>query len=1002
MRVLRPDITRPLRPRIACILIALILTALVVWQLSSNRAEAAAGDLDTSFGIAGNADTGVFGTAKAVALLPDGKLILAGDPGPNNSNPDFIVARLNADGSIDTGFGTSGKVVTNIKGLDLANAVVIQGDGKIVVGGEAEASNSSFSDFALLRYHPNGSVDPTFGNGQFVRTDFSGSSDTLRSMVIQTDQKIVGVGTTLHPDMGSLLALVRYNSDGSLDSTFGVGGRVTTSFPNFLPKVNKVVIQPDGKILVVGGVAPSASSSFDFVVLRYNSDGSLDSGFGVGGKVFTDFFGRDDEATSIAIQTNGKIVVAGRALATDLMRFGVARYNADGTPDQTFGTGGSTTTAFGASVWAGVVLIQPDDKLVVVGSLSTSLSTFENGTGAALVRYNTDGSLDTTFGTNGRVIGAVTGSHVVQTVYSGVMQPNGRIVVVGRSENNFGAARFLNDITVTPTPGPTAPPPTPIPAGSLDTSFGVNGTLQLDVAGGGVESCATAVVSEPSGKVLVAGEVGGQLVVQDGVISRNVTDAMDFALVRLELNGSFDTSFGNSGRVTTDISAGDAAFAIARQPDGKIVLTGVTNVSGTTQSDVALVRYNSDGSLDTSFGTGGKVRTDFGGSDRAYGVALQTDQKIVVAGPIGGSFAVVRYNPNGSLDTLFGSGGRVSISSGTAYAVSIQPDQKIVVAGTSSCDFAAARLNSDGSFDLSFGSGGKVLTDLGFNFCDEAHSIVIQSDGKIVLAGDLTAKQFGVVRYDSAGNLDATFGNGGKVLTVFSNREAIANGVVILANGNLIAVGGAGPIFEPPNQPPSTFALASYNQNGSLNTSFGNSGIVTTVMSNSSNRQASASAMGAALQPDGKLVVVGAAFTTKTVFGIARYYTSLGGPTLLREGSTEKAIALDSVIHTAGPFPLLSVYYLNQDRTRIMLFAVYTDLLVGEDASAVTAQAEDSQHIIYPLTVEIVGKVPGFGWLTQVNVKLPEALANPGDLSVSISLRGLTSNKVLISIRPSQ
>ena len=614
------------------------------------------------------------------------------------------------------------------------------------------------------------------------------------------------------------------------------------------------------------------------------------------------------------------------------------------------------------------------------------------------------GDRDNSFGLEGNADTGVFG-----TAKAVALQADGKLILVGDrgALNNFGAERFLNDIT--PTPSPTAPPaaspttPAPVPAGSLDTSFGTNGTLQLDVAGGAIESCATAVASDPSGKVLVAGEVGGRLVVQDGVISRGITEAMDFALVRLELNGSLDTGFGTNGKVTTDISAGDAAFAIVRQPDGRILLAGASNVSGSTQSDVALVRYDSNGSLDTSFGVGGKVRTDFGGADRAYGVALQADQKIVVAGPIGGSFGVARYNPDGSIDTLFGSGGRVTISSGTAYAVSIQPDQKIVVAGGSSCDFAAARLNQDGSFDLSFGSSGRVLTDLGFSFCDEAHSLVIQPDGKIALAGDLTAKQFGVVRYDSAGNLDQTFGNGGKVLTVFSNREAIATGLVTLANGNLIAVGGAGPIFEPPNQPPSTFALASYHQNGSLNTAFGNFGIVTTVMSNSTNRQASASAMGAALQPDSKLVVVGAAFTTKTVFGIARYYTSPGGPTLLREGSTERAIALDSVLHTAGPFPIISVQSLNPgERTRVMLFAINSDLLVGEDASAVTAQAEDGQHIVHPLPVEYVGKVSGFEWLSQINVSLPDSLANAGDVQVSIKLRDLTSNKVLIGIKPTQ
>jgi uncharacterized delta-60 repeat protein len=477
---------------------------------------------------------------------------------------------------------------------------------------------------------------------------------------------------------------------------------------------------------------------------------------------------------------------------------------------------------------------------------------------------------------------------------------------------------------------------------------------------------------------------------------------MDFALVRINIDGSLDAGFGNDGRVTTDISLGDAAFAVARQADGKIVIAGVTNVNSSTQSDVALVRYNADGSLDPSFGTGGKVRTDFGASDRAYGLAIQTNQKIVVTGPIGGGFAAACYNTDGSLDTTFGTGGKVSISSGAGYAVTIQADQKIVIAGNSACDFAAARLNADGSFDSSFGAGGKVTTDLGLNFCDEAHSLLIQPDGKIVLAGDLSTFQFGVVRYNPDGSLDTTFGNGGRVLTPFT-RRAIATGVVLQPGGNLIAVGGEGPPFEPPNQPPAQWALAQYNSDGLLNTFFGNGGLLTTSMSNSAIRNEGGSAMGAGLQPDGRLVVVGSAFNSKGIFGVARYYTSDGEPMLLTEGNSEQAIALDSVIQKSGPFSLFSDLNFSADRrTRITLFAINVDLQAGEDTSVVTAQAEDSLQRIFVLPVEYVGKVPNFGWLNQVNVRLPDELANGGDVGVRISLRGVASNRALVSINPSQ
>ncbi len=225
-------------------------------------------------------------------------------------------------------------------------------------------------------------------------------------------------------------------------------------------------------------------------------------------------------------------------------------------------------------------------------------------------------------------------------------------------------------------------------------------------------------------------------------------------------DGSLDPTFSTDGKVTTDFAGGfDEAFAVALQPDGKIVAAGGA-VVGSSPFDFALTRYNPDGSLDPTFGTDGKATTDFGGTDEALAMALQPDGKIVAAGQAftGSSpdfavdFAVARYNPDGSLDSTFGTGGKVTTDFAgfdAARAVALQPNGKIVAAGGSSFDFAVARYKKHGSLDPSFGPGGKVTTDFASS-TDVARAVALQPDGKIVAAGDAatgTSFDFALARY---------------------------------------------------------------------------------------------------------------------------------------------------------------------------------------------------------------------------------------------------------------
>src|SRR5262249_46861010 len=271
------------------------------------------GSLDTTFGTGGKVVTASLGDAFALSIRSDGKLVVAG--GRTQSPSTFVLARYNSDGSLDTTFGSGGTVVrTDFSGLYAA--LVLQPDGKIVVAG-------GNGDFVLARYNDDGSLDTTFGSGGTLTTDFSGRDDEPYALAIQSDGKIVAAGrtTTTSGTVLSDFALARYNSDGSLDMTFATGGKVTTTFPSPFPGgAYALALQPDGKIVAAGGGFLVESG---IRLARYNSDGSLDITFGVGGKVGL----YDPDAKAVALQPDGKIVVATYPFVSDV---GLVRYNNDG------------------------------------------------------------------------------------------------------------------------------------------------------------------------------------------------------------------------------------------------------------------------------------------------------------------------------------------------------------------------------------------------------------------------------------------------------------------------------------------------------------------------------------------------------------------------------------------------------------------------------------------------------------------------------------------------
>jgi uncharacterized delta-60 repeat protein len=435
-------------------------------------------------------------------------------------------------------------------------------------------------------------------------------------------------------------------SPGDLDPTFGIGGLVTTTFPGF-PAVpaQSLAIQPDGHIVVAGFTSNGGTPDSRFALARYNSDGSLDTSFGTAGLVDTAFPGvATASAYGLALQADGSIVVVGSA-SSNLRnyQFAVARYNSDGSLDTSFGTGGLVTTVFPgfSNAYAYSVAVQADGHIVVVGGASTAFTE-----GFALARYNSDGSLDSSFGTGGLV---TTAFPDISFAYARTVtaQPDGSLVLAGAAQqvtSRFALARYRSD-------------------GSLDTSFGTAGLVDTSFSGSDTYASSLAVRSD--GRLVVTGSYG-----------RSV-GGEKFALAQYNRDGTLDSSFGSAGLVTTTYPGSDAFGATgALQPDGRLVVAGTTYTFSSTAYQFALARYNSDGSLDTSFGTAGLVTTSTGDpTESASAVAIQADGRIVVAGITGTSsnygFALARYQGDAIVATWLDVSAPATATAGQPFDVTV-------------------------------------------------------------------------------------------------------------------------------------------------------------------------------------------------------------------------------------------------------------------------------------------------------------------------------------------
>lgn len=424
-----------------------IAMGVLVILSAAGQARAGGGCLDPGFGVAGKVTTnfttqndGIF----EMALQADGKVVTAGTAGSGPAlNSSIALARYNPDGSLDSTFGTGGKVSTNFSGGDdWAASLALQPDGRIVVAG-AVGFEPFNNDSAVVRYLPDGTLDASFGVGGLVTVDFFGQHDGAYAVALQGDGKIV----TLHA-IGSLArwALVRYLPDGTLDASFGSGGRVITDVGPQDDRAEVLIIQPDGKLLV-GGLTLVGTHN-RIALARYETNGALDATFGTGGIVTTAFPDADAGAFALAVLPGGKILVGGGGPGAGDPDFGdllLARYTSDGTLDASFGTGGYVLTDVNGSTDNGLAMaVVADGKILLAGQAwGPTQGDF------VVVRYHADGSRDTSFGADGKVVtDFFTGNDAAQDV---LLLGDGRIVLGGGATNppedffggEFALARYL-------------------------------------------------------------------------------------------------------------------------------------------------------------------------------------------------------------------------------------------------------------------------------------------------------------------------------------------------------------------------------------------------------------------------------------------------------------------------------------------------------------------------------------------------------------------------------
>lgn len=604
------------------------------------------GSIDTGF----NPASGPSSTVCSIAIQTDGKIVIGGSFSTYNGTVRNKLARLNADGSLDASFNP-GTGATGSTGNIGVLSVALQPDGKLIIGGDFTGYNGTGRN-RIARVNPDGTLDTGFNPG-------SGANSVVRCLALQSDGKIILGGDFVQYNLAPRNRVARLNADGSLDTTFNIGTGVDSGSSS----VHTCLLRPDGKVIIAGWF-----STYNGVVrqriARLEAGGELDLAFDPG-------TGANQAIRCTALQADGKLIIGGDFIYYSGRACGLlARVHSDGTADTGFNPGSGANQSVAACV------VQPDGKVLLGGE-------FTGYAGAIcdrMIRLNADGSIDSGFS-----LGISSGLYL----YGITLQADGKIILYGLSDSFKGFIdRFNAD-------------------GSSDTGFDDGFGAQ------GTNSRIESVAVQADGKVVIGGFFTGF----NGTTLNNVA--------RLNADGSLDPSFVSGSGPNSPVEW------VYAQPDGKsIIAGGFTSYNGIACGGIA--RLDANGGFDATFSTG------IGSSGSILHAAVQPDGKLI----IGGGFTsfngvpinrVARLHPDGSLDAEFNPG---TGANDAVRTITLQPDGRIIIAGsfTSINGFPRnriARLNVDGSLDTSF--------DPGAGSSAWIRSSSIQADGKIIVVGDFTS-----------------------------------------------------------------------------------------------------------------------------------------------------------------------------------------------------------------------------------------------------------------------
>jgi uncharacterized delta-60 repeat protein len=657
-------------------------------------------NFDISFNTSGN-QTINFGTfpmnIKCVSTQTDGKIVVSGYVS-NGTNNDFAVARLNADGNFDTTFDSDGmQTIAFGTSNEQAFSHKIQSDGKIVVVGESFIANY---DFAIVRLNTNGSLDTTF-NGTGKKTiDYATSSiDRARSFEILADGKIVIFG-----QISSSFGCMKLDADGfSLSSDFGGSGirlfsdtlSITTAIlPTSVHFIPKIKVLPDGKMILNG------TSNSDVKFIKLQTNGQLDATFGTNGVVVVtnDF----DNASSFNIYSSGTIRFTGAT--TSLTSNGNFKIFYGFISENGLTVNSSTYFFYDENYFKNFEIL-PDGKIIVI--LKTSNLT--------VAKYNTDGSLDVTFGNSG----FVELDQIYQDNFYYVLKIlNDGKIVVGHDK-----IYKLNQ------------------NGSFDTSFNGNGVFDIYTLTNNKMQHADALYITSDNKIILSSEYETTMPLS----ANGSTTDFPFCLLRINQNGTIDTSFGTNGFFVNKIHpvaneySPEYAFKIFKQTDGKLLMVGHHY-----DLDSFVIRMNENAVIDTTYGVNGIVYLPYSNGYYINDAQILPDDKLLLSSFSSlGVYQTIKLNVNGTFDNSFGVNGFSTDNIGNiSYSVFVLPDGKILKAGSKSGQFRVSRYNGDGSIDTTFGVNGEVNVvslgiDTDWDFVESSFSkILLQPDGKIIAGGN--------------------------------------------------------------------------------------------------------------------------------------------------------------------------------------------------------------------------------------------------------------------------